>query len=124
MKNFFRRNTTKKRKTKVETSFTVRKWDPLFIIFEKHLYDFNYESRELFISGVIEEYITHLAKQRVIIPTTWRATLERNLSEEIADMLVRKLYGCLTVEEFREKENTETIIERKEARKRYQKLVG
>jgi hypothetical protein len=42
-------------------------------------------------------------------------------------MLVRKLYGCLTVEEFKVKaeENKDVLItEQKEARKRYQKLVG
>ena len=44
-------------------------------------------------------------------------------------MLVRKLYGCLTVEEFKEKATQsetkeEMVTARKEARKRYQKLAG
>lgn len=127
MKNPFKRfSPPGRRKAKKEPEFTVRKWDPLYIIFEKHLYDFNYESRLRFVTGVIEEYLTHLAKQKVLVPAAWRPVLEKNLSEEISDMLVRKLYGCLTVEEFREKEEAkiETIVERKEVRKRYQKLVG
>lgn len=125
MKNIFKR-ANPKRINKKDTSYSVRKWDPLFIIFEKHLYDFNYDTRELFLKGVIEEYIEHLHKQKVIIPATWRATLEKNLCEEISDMLVRKLYGCLTVKDFQEKEenNEETLLLKKEARKRYQKLVG
>lgn len=130
MKNIFKRspvlNANSRKRAKKEESFSVRKWDPLYIIFEKHLYDFNYDSRDLFIRGVIDEYAEHLTKNQVIIPTTWRPVLEKNLAEEIADMLVRKLYGCLTVKEFQDKEeqNTETLPQRKEARKRYQKLVG
>ena len=106
MKNIFKKSTSplKRKPLHKENPFSVRKWDPLFIIFEKHLYDFNYESRETFILNVIEEYVAHLCKQEVIIPAAWRPVLEKNLSEEISDMLVRKLYGCLTVKDFQEKE--------------------
>jgi len=116
----------RRKKRKSQEPFKVRKWDPLFIIFEKHLYDFNYESRELFIKGVVDDYVGHLALQKVVIPATWKSHLEKTLGEEISDMLVRRLYGCLTVEEFKAKpENKEEIITAKiEARKRYQKLAG
>ena len=116
----------RKKRKKKKPSYSVRKWDPLFIIFEKHLYDFNYESRELFLKGVIDDYLSHLSQQKVTIPPAWRGHLERTLGEEVSDMLVRRLYGCLTVEEFKEKpENKEEIITAKlEARKRYQKLAG
>jgi len=107
-----------------KANFSVRKWDPLFIIFEKDLYDFNYDSRELFIKNVIDEYLRHLAKQKVLVPPTWRAQLEKNLGEEISDMLVRKLYGCLSVDDYKEKNVVHIDAEKKEARKRYQKLVG
>ena len=126
------RRTRKKRASSKRNSFSVRKWDPLFIIFEKHLYDFNYESRELFLKGVVDEYIAHLVRQKTVIPPAWRMHLEKTIGEEVSDMLVRKLYGCLTVEEFQSQ--TETVVEpakkeeiltvKKEARKRYQKLVG
>jgi hypothetical protein len=42
-------------------------------------------------------------------------------------MLVRKLYGCLTVEEFQvkaEAKKEEVVVAKREARRRYQKLVG
>jgi hypothetical protein len=116
----------RRKKRKKQTPFTVRKWDPLFIIFEKHLYDFNYESRELFIKGVVDDYIDHLTQQKVAVPPTWRMHLEKTLSEEVSDMLVRRLYGCLTVEEFKEQaeKKSEIVAAKKEARKRYQKLAG
>lgn len=118
----------RRKKRKKTPPFSVRKWDPLFIIFEKHLYDFNYESRELFLKGVVDEYITHLVRQQVVIPPAWKNHLDKTITEEVSDMLVRKLYGCLTVEEFQTKkqdENPEALItEQNEARKRYQKLVG
>lgn len=117
---------TRRKKRKKKPSYTVRKWDPLFVIFEKHLYDFNYESRELFIKSVVDDYVGHLSQQKVLIPPGWRGHLERTLGEEVSDMLVRRLYGCLTVEEFKEKPEIkdEILSARKEARKRYQKLAG
>jgi hypothetical protein len=125
----FRR--TRKKKGPKRNAFSVRKWDPLFIIFEKHLYDFNYESRELFLKGVVEEYIAHLVRQKTVIPPAWKQHLEKTIAEEVSDMLVRKLYGCLTVEEFRAREEgaepsrkDEILTEKREVRKRYQKLVG
>ena len=117
----------RRKKRRKSPPFSVRKWDPLFIIFEKHLYDFNYESRELFLKGVVEEYIAHLVRQRVVIPPAWKTHLDKTLTEEVSDMLVRKLYGCLTVEEFQTKQEEDPqalLTEQSEARKRYQKLVG
>lgn len=118
----------RRKKRRKAPAFRVRKWDPLFIIFEKHLYDFNYESRELFLKSVVEDYMGHLVKQKVVVPPSWRTHLEKTLTEEVSDMLVRKLYGCLTVEEFKEKavaeSRDEMITAQTEARKRYQKLAG
>jgi hypothetical protein len=116
----------RRKKRKKKPSFSVRKWDPLFVIFEKHLYDFNYDSREVFIKSVVDDYMSHLTTQKVLIPPGWRGHLERTLSEEVSDMLVRRLYGCLTVEEFKLKpeHKDEITLARREARKRYQKLAG
>ena len=128
----FRR--TRKKKIAKRNPYSVKKWDPLFIIFEKHLYDFNYDSRELFVKGVVDEYIAHLVRQKTVIPPSWKQHLEKTIADEVSDMLVRKLYGCLTVEEFRNKidetqaaepeKKEEILTEKQEARKRYQKLVG
>ena len=119
----FPQNRRRKKRTR---TFAVRKTDPLFIIFERHLYDFNYESRELFIKGVVVEYLAHLTRQKVVVPPAWRQHLETSLSEEVSDMLVRRLYGCLSVEELKEKEKDAGTLptSRREARKRYSKLAG
>jgi hypothetical protein len=117
----------RRKKRSKRTQFSVRKWDPLFIIFEKHLYDFNYDSRDLFLKGVVDEYIAHLVRQKVVIPPAWKGHLDKTITEEVSDMLVRKLYGCLTVEEFKtkaEEKKEVLVLEKHEARKRYQKLVG
>ncbi len=115
-----------RKKSRASPGFSVGKKDPLFRIFEKHLYDFNYESRELFIKGVVDDYVTHLASQKAVVPPSMKVHFEKTVAEEVSDMLVRRLYGCLTVEEFKQKpENSDEIITaRKEARKRYQKLAG
>lgn len=116
----------RKRKKQKTQKFSVQKWDPLFIIFEKHLYDFNYESREIFINAVVADYLEHLASQKVIVPMVWQTQLEKSLSEEVSDMLVCRLYGCLTVEEFKQKQEDgdELIPAKKNSRRRYQKLTG
>lgn len=77
------------------------------------------------MKAVVEDYISHLVRQKVVIPPMWKTHMEKTIGEEVADMLVRKLYGCLTVEDFKEKTEEATILaEKKEARKRYQKLAG
>ena len=117
-----------RRKKRKQPVFSVRKWDPLFIIFEKHLYDFNYENRELFLKAVVDDYLAHLSRQQVMVPPTWKLHLEKTIGEEVSDMLVRRLYGCLNVEEFKAKQTAENkdevLTARKEARRRYQKLAG
>ena len=131
MTKFFQKLETRfpqkrRKRKKADRGFSVRKNDPLFVIFERHLYDFNYESRELFIAGVVNEYVTYLAKQKVLVPPAWRTHLETSLGEEVSDMLVRRLYGCLSVEELKVKEKEAGALPaaRRQARKRYQKLAG
>ena len=74
------------------------KVNPLYTIFEKHLYEFNYETRENFINSVVREYVVHITKSKIMIPHTKRSLLENTLADEVSDMLVRKIYGCLKVE--------------------------
>lgn len=81
-------------------AFTVGKSDPLFRIFEKHLYEFNYETRDNFITTVVREYLAFLVQERkVMIPASRRTSLESAIAEDVSDMLVRKIYGCLQVED-------------------------
>lgn len=115
----------KTRKTK-KSSFSARKWDPLYVIFEKHLYDFNYESRDGFIDGVVQEYLVYLQRTHITVPPIWRKHLKDNLREEVANMLVRRIYGCLSVKEYKGKKSKAHFaeLELKEVRQRYERLVS
>ena len=78
--------------------FAVLRNDPLFVIFERHLYEFNYDTRESFINSVVRDYLTMVAEdKKVIVPSTKRSQLESAIAEDVSDMLVRKIYGCLEV---------------------------
>lgn len=87
---------SRKRKRNQE-SFTVDRNDPLYRIFEKHLYDFNYETRENFLNTVIKDYLQELSRNAFVVPANRQNLLESTLMEEVAEMLVRKIYGCLQV---------------------------
>lgn len=114
------------RRKQKKPNFTVRKWDPLYVIFEKHLYDFNYESRDNFIDGVVQEYMVYLHKTKIYVPPVWQEHMKNNLREEVANMLVRRIYGCLTIEEHKGKQSKAHFakLELKEIRKRYERLTS
>ena len=89
-----------RRKRRASPGFSVGKNDPLFHIFEKQLYEFNYETRENFITAVVREYIQFLSRDRkAVIPANRRSLLESTIADDVSDMLVRKIYGCLKVED-------------------------
>ena len=79
--------------------FKVYQNDPLYSIFEKHLYDHQYESRACFLEAVIEEYVREMSLGgRMFITRSEMYKLKLALEEELIEMLVRKLYGCLKLE--------------------------
>ena len=89
-----------RKKRRPGPGFTVGKNDPLFRIFEKHLYEFNYETRDSFITKVVREYLQFLARDcKAVIPASRRSLLESTIADDVSDMLVRKIYGCLEIEE-------------------------
>lgn len=99
--------------------------DPLFVIFEKHLYDFHEEeenSKE-FIDNIIKDYLDYLESRKVAVPKPWRETIVEELREQVRDMLVKKTYGCLSIKEFLKKQ-PDTKIHRKNAQKRYARKIG
>ncbi|HRK02480.1 MAG TPA: hypothetical protein PLH57_07415 [Oligoflexia bacterium] len=82
------------------------KVDPLYIIFEKHLYDFHEEeenSKE-FIDNIIKDYLNHLTSRNVAVPQQWHGVVVEELREQVRNMLVKKTYGCLSISEFIKKE--------------------
>ena len=97
--------------------------DPLHIIFEKNLYDFKYEDLDVFIEHVVSEYLTHLQLHGVAIPEARKTTLFKDLTEEVYEMYIKKIHGCLDLREFRNKGRA-TKLEMVRARDRYYKLTG
>lgn len=86
-----------RKRRRARGTFRVERNDPLFCIFEKHLYEFNYETRESFVNTVVREYIQYVSKESALIPEARRTLLESTIAEDVSDMLVRKIYGCLQV---------------------------
>jgi len=76
--------------------------DPLYVIFEQHLFNFvdPDSDRQTFISNVVAEYLTYLRKSNVIVPKSLEQPVVEELSTQVHTMLVKKIYGCLPVNEF------------------------
>lgn len=99
------------------------KVNALYTIFEKHLYDFEdtEESQATFIDKIVDDYKQFLIANNVAIPPRWETQITEELRDQVTKMLVKKMYGCLSIEEFvlglpnrREKS--------KQVRKKYSKL--
>lgn len=102
-----KKNSTKK--TATESKFpAVRKpgmtksIDPLYVIFEQHLFNFADpdSDRKTFIAQVVADYIGYLRKNSIIVPKSLEQPIVEELGTQVNTMLVRKIYGCLTVNEF------------------------
>lgn len=95
--------------------------DPLFVIFEQHLYNFQDSDidRKTFIGNVIQEYFTHLRKMNIVIPKSLEAPVFEELATQVNTMLVKKIYGCFSIHDYQKKVPT---IAKKKARTRYSKL--
>lgn len=99
------------------------KLDPLYTIFEKHLYDFedNEESEENFVNKIVEDYMTFLSNNSVAVPAKWRHSIAEELRDQVRKMLVKKMYGCLSIKEFIHRQ-TDRQERRKRARRKYSKF--
>ncbi|MGK5088846.1 hypothetical protein WDW86_14910 [Bdellovibrionota bacterium FG-2] len=78
------------------------KIDPLYSIFEEHLYNFqdSDEDRKTFVGNVIKDYLKFLNKNKVTVPPTLLASVVEELSTQVRAMLVKKIYGYPTISEF------------------------
>jgi hypothetical protein len=77
--------------------------DPLYVIFEQHLFNFQDPEvdRKTFIGNVIQEYISHLRKLNISIPKSLEGPVVEELAALVQTMLVKKIYGCLTIADYR-----------------------
>jgi hypothetical protein len=79
-----------------------RSIDPLYVIFEQHLFNFADpdSDRKTFIAQVVADYIGYLRKNNIIVPKSLEQPIVEELGTQVNTMLVRKIYGCLTVNQF------------------------
>ncbi|MEK6579771.1 MAG: hypothetical protein AABZ55_11135 [Bdellovibrionota bacterium] len=96
--------------------------DPLYVIFEQHLYNFQDSdaNRKVFIGNIVVDYLSFLRKKNVIIPKSLESSIIEELSDQVNSMLVKKIYGCLTIGEYQKK--LPVTLKRK-AKAKYSKLA-
>jgi hypothetical protein len=111
-------------KTKKSTSKKVanNSVDPLYIIFEQHLFNFADpdSDRSTFIHTVVQDYLSYLKKKNISVPRPLEQAIVEELGTQVNTMLVKKIYGCLSVSEFLA--GVPTQLKRK-AKTRYKKIA-
>jgi hypothetical protein len=99
----------------------TKKIDPLYTIFEQHLFNFQDPNadRGTFVEGIVKEYITHLRALGLSVPMEWQEHIFEELFFQVNSMLVKKIYGCHTIDEYTAKATT---AQKRRAKTQYQKL--
>ena len=96
--------------------------DPLYVIFEQHLYNFqdSHLDRKTFIGNVLREYITYLRRLNIAVPKSLEEPILEELAHQIQSLLVKKIYGFLTIEDY---QNKASVPVKRRAKARYKKLT-
>ena len=99
------------------------KVNALYTIFEKHLYDFedNEESEHAFVDKIVNDYLKFLVSKNIAVPRRWQAQIVEELRDQVRKMMVKKMYGCLSIEEF-VMGQSDRSAKRKTTKKKYAKL--
>jgi len=110
-----------KRSTTRKTTAT-KQVDPLYVIFEQHLFSFSdaESDRKTFIASVVNDYLTYLRKNNIIVPKSLEQPIVEELGTQVNTMLVKKIYGCLSISDYVGNIGTVT---KKKAKVRYQKMT-
>lgn len=79
--------------------------DPLYTIFEQHLYNFQDSDtdRRTFIGNVVQEYFAYLRKLNIVVPKSLEGPVFDEIASQVNTMLVKKIYGCLTIADYQKK---------------------
>ncbi len=79
--------------------------DPLYVIFEQHLVNFqdNDLDRKSFIGNVLQEYLSYLRRLNITVPKSLEGSIIEELSVQVQTMLVKKIYGCLTIQDYQKR---------------------
>ena len=100
---------------------TATQIDPLYTIFEQHLFNFQdpNSDRKSFIEAIVKDYLSQVRRMGLTVPGEWEEQIFEELYFQVNTMLVKKIYGCLTINEFQQKLSP---VQKKKARTRYQSL--
>ena len=95
--------------------------DPLYIIFEQHLLNFQDADgdRKIFIAKIVKDYLVHLRKLGISIPKPMEEPVIEELACQVNTMLVKKIYGCLSIQDYQRGVSGFTKLK---AKARYRKL--
>lgn len=76
--------------------------DPLYLIFEKHLNESQdgYFDKPTFIETVLKDYLSHLKKYAISVPSELEPFVHEELKQQINLMLLKKTYGFLTTQQY------------------------
>ncbi len=98
-----------------------KEMDPLYVIFEQHLYNFQDTEldRKTFISNVLQDYFSHLRKLNISVPKSLEAPIADELGNQVSIMLVKKIYGCLSIQDY---QKSLLPQDKKKAKGRYDRL--
>jgi len=96
--------------------------DPLYVIFEQHLYNFQDSDldRKTFIGNVLQDYLSYLRKLNISVPKSLEEPIVEELSSQIHMMLVKKIYGFLTIQDYQKRLPSTA---KRRVRSRYSKLA-
>jgi hypothetical protein len=97
--------------------------DPLYVIFEQHLYNFqdSDSDRRTFINNIIQDYFSYLRKQNITVPKSLETAIGEELFTQVSHMLVKKIYGCLTINDYQKKA---PLLAKRRVRARYSRLAS
>lgn len=100
---------------------TTKKIDPLYTIFEQHLLNFQdpNSDRSSFIVAIVKDYLIHMRKIGISVPNEWESQVSEELFFQVSAMLVKKIYGCLTINEYTAKASTD---QKQKAKSTYRRL--
>lgn len=108
---------------KTKAAPTEQALDPLYVIFEQHLYNFQdaESDRKAFIGNIINEYLSFLRRKSISIPKSLEPAIVEELAEQVNVMLTKKIYGCLSIGEFTK---GQPKARKRRARRQYQRVAG
>jgi hypothetical protein len=101
---------------------TVKPIDPLFVILDQHLCNFSDPDtdRKTFVLSIVNDYLNYLRKMNIIVPRSLEQPIVEELAHQVNTMLVKKIYGCYSVDDYRKSLAPPT---KRRAKARYSKLV-